>query len=290
MIKQIITKENQRNTWLSIKRVINEPRLGAITKVEKNTEDGIVEIHDLDGMVAEIQQVTEKRFELAESAPASTTSLRTSVGFLADTQFALDLLSGTTDLPTDLDDPTRTILEEMKLLWNDDSNKRFATFSITKEDFRYYWKRAKESTSSSISNVHFGHYKTAARSDIISRFLADKLTVIGSYGCPPTRWGNGLQVMLEKVAGVALVEKLWAILLMEIITSSTNGCLALRQWIGCTSKNTFQMISTARKKVPQKMLDLIADSLTIFLVNFVFLWLLYQSTLINAMIGLTTSS
>ncbi len=34
-------------------------------------------------------------------------------------------------------------------------------------------------------------------------------------GCPPERWGHGLQVFLEKVAGVALVNKLCTILLME---------------------------------------------------------------------------
>jgi hypothetical protein len=34
-------------------------------------------------------------------------------------------------------------------------------------------------------------------------------------GCPPERWGHGLQVLLEKIAGVALVTKLQVILLME---------------------------------------------------------------------------
>ena len=34
-------------------------------------------------------------------------------------------------------------------------------------------------------------------------------------GCPPERWSNGLQVLLEKIAGIFLVEKLRAILLME---------------------------------------------------------------------------
>ena len=33
--------------------------------------------------------------------------------------------------------------------------------------------------------------------------------------CPPDRWGHGLQVLLEKVGGVALVNKLRAILLVE---------------------------------------------------------------------------
>ena len=39
--------------------------------------------------------------------------------------------------------------------------------------------------------------------------------VVGTYGCPPSQWSLGLQVILEKIAGVALVNKLRAILLME---------------------------------------------------------------------------
>ncbi len=103
----------------------------------------------------------------------------------------------------------------MRRLWNDDSTSRFDMFQITKEDFCFYWRKAKETTSSSWSNIHFRHFKAAVKSEMISNFLANKLTVIGSYGVPPSHWGTGLQVMLEKIAGVALVEKLHVILLME---------------------------------------------------------------------------
>ena len=57
--------------------------------------------------------------------------------------------------------------------------------------------------------------KAATTSSKVTAFLAKKITVIARSGCPPSRWGNGLQVMLEKIAGIALVNKLRAILLME---------------------------------------------------------------------------
>jgi hypothetical protein len=50
---------------------------------------------------------------------------------------------------------------------------------------------------------------------VITNFLSKKFTLIAQGGCPPDRWGHGLQVSLEKVARVALVNKLQAILLME---------------------------------------------------------------------------
>jgi hypothetical protein len=50
---------------------------------------------------------------------------------------------------------------------------------------------------------------------VVTNFLAWKLSLISECGCLPERWGYGLQVLLEKIAGVTFVTKLQAILLME---------------------------------------------------------------------------
>jgi hypothetical protein len=63
--------------------------------------------------------------------------------------------------------------------------------------------------------VHAGHFISAMFSDVVTTILSRKNTLIARGGCPPDRWGHGLQVMLKKVASVALVNKLCAILLME---------------------------------------------------------------------------
>jgi hypothetical protein len=68
-------------------------------------------------MCEEIQNVTEQRFALAESAPATQSSLLTSIGFLSDTDFALNLVSGQAEIPSDVDPPTKLIIEEMQRLW-----------------------------------------------------------------------------------------------------------------------------------------------------------------------------
>ena len=66
-----------------------------------------------------------------------------------------------------------------------------------------------------MSGVHYGHYKAAIQDDTISAALALQLTVVARSGIPPESWSVGLQVMLEKIAGVCLVEKLRAIQLYE---------------------------------------------------------------------------
>ena len=50
---------------------------------------------------------------------------------------------------------------------------------------------------------------------MLSGFLAKQVTLIARTGHPPKRWSKGFTMMLEKVAGLALVNKLRAILLME---------------------------------------------------------------------------
>ena len=88
--------------------------------------------------------------------------------------------------------------------------------TISPEEFRQYWKRSRVGTSSSLSCFHFGHYKAASHSEELSGFLAKQVTLIARTGSPPPeRWSRGLTVMLKKIAGLALVNKLRAILLME---------------------------------------------------------------------------
>jgi hypothetical protein len=50
---------------------------------------------------------------------------------------------------------------------------------------------------------------------VSTKVLAQQLTVITQSGIPPEDWSVGLQVMLEKIAGVCLVKKLQAIQLYE---------------------------------------------------------------------------
>ena len=49
---------------------------------------------------------------------------------------------------------------------------------ITEEDFRHYWRRAREQTASSFSRLYFGHYKAAAYSKYLSEVHALKLSLI----------------------------------------------------------------------------------------------------------------
>ena len=66
-----------------------------------------------------------------------------------------------------------------------------------------------------MSGIHYSHYKAAIQCNISTRILAQQLTAVAVSGIPPESWSIGLQVILEKITGVCLVEKLQAIQLYK---------------------------------------------------------------------------
>jgi len=148
------------------------------------------------------------------SAPIRMTSLQERLGFLLDTDFAMSMLWGEVHIPADVNNATTIVIEEIIWLFQA-FHEGHAKVSLGTDEFRYYWRCVREKTSLAISTVHFGHYKLATYLDTVTEFLATKITLIARGGCPPDRGGHGLQVLLEKIAGVALVTKLCAILLRE---------------------------------------------------------------------------
>jgi hypothetical protein len=182
--------------------------------VQREELGKIIDIYEKEAMNTEIQVIIEQRFDLSMSTPITMTSLREPLGFLSDTKFAMQMLRGKVHIPFDVDATTTFVLDEIIRLF-DKLHEGHIGITLGAEEFKYYWRRVRERTSSSISGIHFGHYKSAMYSATISDFFARKITLIARCGCPPERWGHGLQVLLEKIAGVALVTKLRAILLME---------------------------------------------------------------------------
>ena len=122
---------------------------------------------------------------------------------------------GTYEIPLDLDPATKLILKEINRLGMKIVNGEGSKIVITPDDFKRFWRKVNKFTSLSISGVHYGHYKAAIQDKTILAALALQLTVVARSGIPPENWSVGLQVMLEKIAGVCLMDKLRAIQLYE---------------------------------------------------------------------------
>jgi hypothetical protein len=176
--------------------------------------DNVIDILEAIAMNTDIQRVIEMRFELANSAPIQISSLQEWVGFCASTTYAKDLLQGKVAIPMDIDKATTELIQEVQQLWTCLWPFHGHT-KFTPEAYWYYWGGANKSTSLALFKIQFGHWKAWRLLLELMKLACLQLNLIARTGVLPSWWGNGLQVLLEKVPREALVGKLRAILLME---------------------------------------------------------------------------
>ena len=132
------------------------------------------------------------RFSLTEKTPLMSEHMSSKLGFLAETDFANNILNGNFKTETDMDEYTNNFLHFI--------GKRSQLPTISADVLRKYfitiWKGVREKTSSSLSGRHFGHYKAASRSDKISEKHASFQHIASKSGIKLNRWAQGLTVML----------------------------------------------------------------------------------------------
>jgi hypothetical protein len=112
-ILRTIKREQQKSIWQRINRAIDKPSLGAIPLVQKMEDREVINITETEEMNKEIQEVTEKRFDLSMSASITMSLLHEKLGFLSDTDFAISLLHGDVHIPDDIDNVTTMVIEKI---------------------------------------------------------------------------------------------------------------------------------------------------------------------------------
>ncbi len=210
-IKQKIHQEKSKRMWYLIKRTAKDPCSPSVLRVQSVVDGETQEYTAQDEVETAIQCECEIRFLLAHSAPIINTLLGERLQYLSDDTIARAIMLGTYDIRTNLEPTTKLILEKIGKLGVKLVNEEDSEIIITSKEFRAFWKRVGEFTLSSMSGVHYGHYEAAIQCETSTNVLVQQLTVVARSGIPPKSWGIGLQVMLEKKAGVCLVEKLRAI-------------------------------------------------------------------------------
>jgi hypothetical protein len=238
-IKQKINREESKRMWYLIKRTVKDPHSPSVLKVQRVLDGETKEYFIQEDVENAIQRECEIRFSLAHSAPIMSTLLGDRLRYLGDEELARSIITGTFDIPTDLDPATKLILKEIGKMGLKIMNGEGNEIIITPGEFTLFWKRVGEFTSSSSSGVHYGHYKAAIQDQMSTKVLALQLTVIARSGVPPDSWSVGLQVMLEKIAGVCLVEKLRAIQLYEADFNCFNYFIFGRAAMDSLTKNDY---------------------------------------------------
>ena len=213
-LRAMVRRERTRKMWTSIRQAIKKRSGGSVTKVMTQVDGEWVENTSRDSVENGIMVELTKRFRLTETTPLMMGRLQEDLGYLATTPSAQAILAGTYQPPPGTDAETAGMFRIVAEVASQMRHKPIDV-TITKEDFIRYWKGASEKTSSSYSNLHFGHWKAATQSEYLAELHAMFIQCICQTGTYLERWSTGLTVMLEKIAGNFRVDKLRAILLME---------------------------------------------------------------------------
>lgn len=88
-------------------------------------------------------------------------------------------------------------------------------FPMNADSHATSWRHMKEYTASGASGLHFGHFMANATDANLACIDAILSALQFCHDFCPTRWKTGVNVMLEKKAGVNLVTKLRTIVLFE---------------------------------------------------------------------------
>lgn len=215
-IHQRMKQEHDRNIWKRIKRATKTSTSRACLEVQVKNGQQTASYTSKQDIEKAIQHEIKSRFSLGNSAPISRTLLGDDLRYLSNAEVAFAIIEGTFQIPPDMDPATTLILREIGIMGKKVlEGNHFPQLTITGADYIKYHKRLREATSSSPSGFHHGHGKASAHSPLLADIYASQMNLIIASGAHPTRWGTALQVLLEKVAGVCLVEKLRSIQLYE---------------------------------------------------------------------------
>ncbi|MCK7581433.1 MAG: hypothetical protein MZV65_41245 [Chromatiales bacterium] len=198
--RQLLRTERQRQDARHLRQVLGNAQGGAIACIEVVDGDGLLEVSTQDDVEHHTMAMCAARFRLTEDTPPMTEPLRSALGFLGTTAAARQILAGTYEPPPDVDDLTREFLSVLQATAPLDPANRISC-EITRHDFQQHWRKARERTSSSLSGLHYGHYKAAAHSDLLSEVhaLMTELAVTG--GTPLARWESGLSSYVGETKG-----------------------------------------------------------------------------------------
>ncbi len=156
-IKQKLHQEKSKWMWYLIKRMVKDPHSPSILRVQRVVEGEVKEYTVQEDVEQAIQRECEVDFSLAHSAPIMNLLLKEKLRYLLDKSLAKAIITGTYDIPTDLEPATAMILKEIGRLgmkiFNGNNNKTI----ITPDDFKRFSKKVNEFTSSSMTGVHYGH-------------------------------------------------------------------------------------------------------------------------------------
>ena len=213
----------RQSRWITGKN-IKAPVLKAITMNDQGEQ---IKLNTQENMVPVIAASNLLRQKQSEGSPFMTSPLLDDFGYLAEEEYAKQIIAGTYQIPEGTSSYAAEFIETLKM---SDAVKDLGelTLNVTPQQNREGWKRMKDKSSSAHESLGFSHYRTAAYDDVLNEIDAFTRSAPLEIGFAPTAWGTITDLQILKKANNYLVDKMRCIQLMDAEYNMNNKLLGKR--------------------------------------------------------------
>eukprot|EP00956_Cyclotella_meneghiniana_P019224 scaffold32771_cov65-Cyclotella_meneghiniana.AAC.1 len=214
-ILRIRRKEMGRKRQNNVNNVTKSARGRAIMAIQVDENGELVQYDTHEDIVRVINSRIGNRYRLGLRSPAAVGQISEDIGQFGNGPAVQQILDGTYVYPPGTNPELIALLSEAAHIRREMDQMTTSERDATVEEFIDHWHSAREQTSSSDSGRHFGHYIAASDDRELTTLHVESLNIAGRRGIPLARWKHSLTVLLEKIHGNNLVDKLRAICLLE---------------------------------------------------------------------------
>ena len=250
ILKRIIQAENTKSAYKILRNYLKPNSIGNIGEIEITNPDGTTTtIDDPSEIFERILHRDQRHYSQAQGTPFTQQPLYSFTGIAGDTPSAQQFLN---DGTLNLEFNDATFPETIKLLHHmrpfPNRPSRINT-TITVDDYRKFFKRWKETTSTS-DRRHLGHWKALVSdlapddpnktyADQIIEVIVQQLNLSTTHGYAWRRWRRIISAKIPKRAGLLLLDKLRTIHLFEPDFNWLLGMLFGRRMLHAAHKFCF---------------------------------------------------
>lgn len=226
IVQNIINAEATSSMFKKIRWAITPPTNSQIDEIVIPNGDNFQLVTDAGKIYEHILCENKAVMTSSNQSLPAMPQFREYIGEYGEKYGMEEIMSGIT-LPSDItrNQYEKSYLEAITSLETADVPFPLIAATISFEEFRQIFLATRESTASSPSGLHMGHYQVGALYPHIGELLAHMISLPFKYSFAPKWWKKSIHLMMEMKKGFPLVSKLRMIQLFE---ADFNAVLKLK--------------------------------------------------------------
>jgi len=243
-LKQLISREKRRKMYRKLGVLLNGTKGKGLRRIDVPDESAVSatsgdpkdpkswrgpwrSVTNPTEIAREVCKVNLLQYNQAQHTPFGSGPLADLLGCTGETAAAQQLLQG--QLPRNI--PPDTLPETVRILASlaQQTPSSAGSVTVSEEEFVQTYTHTKESTSSSPSGRHIGHYIAATKDAELTKLHASMMSIPFQAGFAPSRWNKVTDIMLEKEENNPHSHRLRILALFESDLNHANRVIIGRQ-------------------------------------------------------------